>query len=294
MVAAGKSNGHHRGNTDLGTGDTMAVENSLIDDADREKITTEMNRLDFKGDAVLAVQHFAFLVPQGKRFTSEDVEACFLAMDFHVDHVVGVCSQAKTRGIIHWDRAFVQKTASSAYYMGRDVRMEYAQKLRANQAQPEPELRGVSQDLQNRAASMPQGDERVFLDETILCLKIAAYRAAIVMGWNLAYDHLRRFVIAHKLSDFNTVLTTKNRPKTQVKYAPAVTADDFPEKESFVLQIYHQAGIVTKNQMDILEPALKDRNLYAHPSSVQASAPIAAGHIDKLVRNIVTDPGFKI
>src|SRR5262249_6459010 len=48
---------------------------SLIDEADCQRIASEMNRLHFKGDALRALTHFAFLVPAGKRFTSEDVGA---------------------------------------------------------------------------------------------------------------------------------------------------------------------------------------------------------------------------
>jgi hypothetical protein len=38
--------------------------------------------------------------------------------------------------------------------------------------------------------------ERLFLTEAISCLRAKAFRATIVMTWNLAYDHLLNWIAA--------------------------------------------------------------------------------------------------
>lgn len=43
--------------------------------------------------------------------------------------------------------------------------------------------------------------------ETIACIESGAYRAAVVMGWNLAYDYLRQWVFDNHLAPFNAALT---------------------------------------------------------------------------------------
>src|SRR5438132_1603016 len=54
---------------------------------------------------------------------------------------------------------------------------------------------GVSAKLRNLPARVALNDtQRHLLDETIRCLECAAYRAAAVMGWNLAYDYIRRWL----------------------------------------------------------------------------------------------------
>jgi hypothetical protein len=50
----------------------------------------------------------------------------------------------------------------------------------------------VSKLLADLPAKIPDLVERVFLSETIRCYRAQAYRATIVMAWNLAFDHLLR------------------------------------------------------------------------------------------------------
>jgi hypothetical protein len=44
--------------------------------------------------------------------------------------------------------------------------------------------------LTNLPQLVPNLVERAYLDEALICFRHAAFRAAIVMAWNLAYDHL--------------------------------------------------------------------------------------------------------
>ncbi len=52
-------------------------------------------------------------------------------------------------------------------------------------------------------SSVPDVAEREYLDEALKCYKAGALRAAIVMCWNLAYDHLLTYVLERRLTDFN-------------------------------------------------------------------------------------------
>jgi hypothetical protein len=47
--------------------------------------------------------------------------------------------------------------------------------------------------------------ERAFLAEALICYRNRAFRAAIVMAWNLAYDHLLDWILSHqtRLATFN-------------------------------------------------------------------------------------------
>src|SRR5271163_4586472 len=54
----------------------------------------------------------------------------------------------------------------------------------------------VSKVLTDLPSVLPNLVERAFLEEAINCYKARAYRATIVMTWNLTYDHLTRWIFA--------------------------------------------------------------------------------------------------
>jgi hypothetical protein len=270
----------------------MSTESPLLDAATRQQIVDEMR--EFRGDDLSAVRHFAFLVSPDLPFSIRDVEDVLNALAFPtlpvLSHLMG----------LELEKILISKPYSGPgrshgyeYRMARDARQAYANELRQRETPSEPEKQVVSEQLKLLAAAVGNTNEKVFLEETLLCLEVGAYRAAIVMGWNLAFDHLRRFVFVHKLTEFNSILTTQVRKKKST-YGPVVKIEDFPEGEFFTLEVCREAGILLKPHFTILDNALKDRNLFAHPSQVQASPAIAAGHIDKLVRNIVADARFAI
>jgi hypothetical protein len=130
--------------------------------------------------------------------------------------------------------------------------------------------------------------EKVFLEEAITCFRHGAFRAAIVMTWNLAYNHLCKVILndGKLLADFNTQL-----PKSFAKKAhlsPISKREDFEElKESEALQIAKSAGIITDNLHKILKEKLDRRNMAAHPSTVVISKLQAEDFIHDLVVNVL-------
>jgi len=87
------------------------------------------------------------------------------------------------------------------------------------------------------SAKMPDSAERSFLDEAVICFRYKAFRAAIVMTWNLSYDHLCEYVLndSTRLTDFNAQLPKSFR---SARISIVKKRDDFAElKESEVLQV---------------------------------------------------------
>lgn len=143
----------------------------------------------------------------------------------------------------------------------------------------------IHQDLQALSAKIPDVNERQFLNETIICLKNGAPRAAIVMGWNLAYDHLCNFIVAKHLADFNTALPLrfpKNPPKALTK------REDFAElKESEVLDVARLGSITSDNLHKLLKEKLVKRNTAAHPNELEFTILSAEAFVNELVNNVV-------
>jgi hypothetical protein len=127
------------------------------------------------------------------------------------------------------------------------------------------------------------------LDESLKCYKAGAFRAAIVMCWNLAYDHLLSYVLHHRLADFNSQWPISFPKKhAQSRISAIAIRDDFSElKESEVLMVCKSAAIISGDVYKILHEKLDRRNSAAHPSGVRIEQLQAESFIDDIVKNVV-------
>jgi hypothetical protein len=147
----------------------------------------------------------------------------------------------------------------------------------------------VTKLLADLPQQVPDLAQRTFLDEALTCFQHGAFRAAMVMAWNLAYHHLCDFVLKKKLAEFNQRWPLnyaghhKNAPKQIAKM------EDFADelKESEVIAICASARIVTGDMQKVLNVGLQRRNTAAHPSSATITPLQAEAHIEDLVLNFV-------
>jgi hypothetical protein len=128
--------------------------------------------------------------------------------------------------------------------------------------------------------------ERQFMQETLICYRNGAFRASIVMAWNLAYDHLLNWVLSDsaRLNGFNLGIGKRCPKKSLV----ITSREDFEElKEDEVIDIASGLPGVTSNMKKLLKEKLGRRNTYAHPSTLVVSKPQVDDMITDLVQNIV-------
>jgi hypothetical protein len=131
---------------------------------------------------------------------------------------------------------------------------------------------------------IPDLTERAYLEEALICFKNRAFRAAVVMAWNLAFDHLCQVVVKNHLHDFNTQLA-KSFPKENLTVSKR---DDLNElKESQVLQVCRSANITSNSLHKVLKEKLDRRNVAAHPSGVTIFETTAEEVIKDLIENVV-------
>jgi hypothetical protein len=132
---------------------------------------------------------------------------------------------------------------------------------------------------------IPNLAERAYLEEAVICFRHGAFRGAIIMAWNLAYDHLCQIVLSKHLNAFNTQLA-----QTFTKQKPSLVAkrEDFSDwKESQVVHICYAGGVITKPMYKILNEKLDRRNMFAHPSGVVLHPNTAEEFIIDLIENVV-------
>ena len=169
------------------------------------------------------------------------------------------------------------------YKLARSIRTELDNKYGIH-----PSIQAVSKLLTDLPDKVPDVAEKVFLSEAIDCYRVRAYRACIVMTWNLAFDHLLRWILKDpvRLAAFNAAI-----PKKYPKRASVVMKgyDDFADefKEFEIIEVCNTAQTVNGNIVKILKEKLVKRNLAAHPSSVVVIQPQADDVVTDLVNNVV-------
>lgn len=142
--------------------------------------------------------------------------------------------------------------------------------------------------LSDLPTKIPNVAERDFLNEALICYRHGAFRAAIVMCWNLAYDHLLDYVLTKHLPAFNTRLPIRCSHLAKKGITSVTTRDDFSEiKESEVIDICRSANIITADVYKILDAKLGRRNSAAHPNTIKFLQPQADDFISDLVNNVV-------
>jgi len=171
--------------------------------------------------------------------------------------------------------------ANGGYKLQRHMREALSRKLGAEKvmAQTSATLRGLEHKL-------PEGADKDFLKEAVDCFEARANRAAIVMVWILAIDHLFSYILAHKLAEFNAVLA-QNKDKS-VKVRVIMQRDDFTEmKESKFIEFCRTAKIINNDVRKILNQKLETRNSCAHPSGVTIGKTKVVEFVEDLVDNVV-------
>ncbi len=145
----------------------------------------------------------------------------------------------------------------------------------------------VAKLLSDLPSKVPGIEERVFLEEVIRCLKVRAFRATVVMAWNLAFDHLLRWLLAdtQRLATFNARIPVKYPKKPPIVISKF---EDFEElKEREVMEVCNSASLLSSGIFKILKEKLDRRNTAGHPSAVDVLQYQAEDTIQDMVNNVV-------
>jgi len=173
---------------------------------------------------------------------------------------------------------------------GSAYKLEHKIREQLNAAYGTPVLTvKVTSLLTDLADTIPDMAERAYYQEALICYTHGSLRGAVVMTWNIAFSHLCTHVLTKRLADFNArwLLSMpgmhKNGP-VEIK-----VFDDFNEelKESEVLKICSDAGILTKHMYNIMHASLGKRNAAAHPNAVVIDQLQTDAFISDLITNVV-------
>jgi hypothetical protein len=148
----------------------------------------------------------------------------------------------------------------------------------------------LSKLLEDLPGKISDEAEKLFLSEAIICYHHRAFRAAIVMVWNLTYDHLLNWILkdAGRIAAFQAKVEARVGPRKAANVNIAKREDFEDLKESETLDICGASGLfASDNTKKLLEIQLTKRNMAAHPSLVVMGAPQAEDTISSLINNVV-------
>jgi hypothetical protein len=169
------------------------------------------------------------------------------------------------------------------YKLARQARTDLDKKYGAHHSVVQ-----VNKILTELPAKVPNVAEREFLAEALKCYRIEAYRACIVMSWNLAYSHLLDWILKDqtRLDRFNAAISKRYQKMSTLKITKY---DEFLDelKESQVIEICNTASLFNSNIFKILREKLDKRNIAAHPSSVMVVQSQTDDVVTDLINNVV-------
>jgi hypothetical protein len=218
-------------------------------------------------------------VEQGESVAStRAISDCYDACDLAVPSWL---ASNMSKGLSGRAKRFVKR--DGGYRLEQRRRSELAGLLGGN----EPALQ-IGAALSRLETRVPAGPKRDFLHETINCFGVAAYRASVVMCWNLALHHLQDYVLSDnaRLATFNSALG--NNKDGRVKIKVISKQDDFTEMpESKFLLFCREAKLITSTIYKKFEVRLDERNSAAHPSGVTITPKAAEAYIEDMVENVL-------
>ena len=158
----------------------------------------------------------------------------------------------------------------------------------AKQLGAETHVVQVPPELQSLEDKLPDGVGKAWFKEAMDCYGVEAYRAALIMTWIFALDHLFNYIIKHKLSEFNATLTAHPDQRAAKKVGQVVVRDDFgPLGEEMLLDICKTAKIISADVRRIMGVVLGARNSAAHPSGITITRAKFVTFAEDLVLNVV-------
>ncbi len=141
--------------------------------------------------------------------------------------------------------------------------------------------------------------QKALLKETKLCLETQANRAAIVMGWNFAFDYMRNWVYENKLRSFNIMLRKEYRTKpnssgsTKPLYETIKEYHDFYSgslSERVIIDTFFHCKLINGKLRDKLREHLRTRNNYAHATQLDPTTEQANSFVSDLCDIISSSP----
>lgn len=213
-----------------------------------------------------------------QQFTTTDIRRCYEALHLEVPNIADILARLAEK------KPKVMLRTGNQYKLEMRVRQELDAK-HGNR----PISIAVEKSLAELPARLADETKRKYLVEALNCYKSQCFRAAILMSWNLAYDHLLQWLLADttRTAKFNTKLPAKPPFSTGLVIAQRGDFEWLRELEVIEICGNKNVALISDNLKKILEQNLDWRNMSSHPATIEVTQVNAEHVISSLVENVV-------
>jgi len=228
------------------------------------------------------LEYFVYFLTVEKQFGTTQATAvrnCFLLSDITPYSNISQYLNQKTKGTNKQPPKFIR--IKDGYQLHRNLRNLIEISINRNPLKVQ-----VNKDLRQLLTFIENPNENEFLKEAIDCFEISAYRASIVMVWNMTVDHIFNYILKNKIIAFNAALALNTDKR--IKITAVNDRDDFNEiPENKFIEFCRTAKIISNDIRKILDTKLGIRNTYAHPSNLIINESKAIEFIEDLINNVI-------
>ena len=127
-------------------------------------------------------------------------------------------------------------------------------------------------------------DERNYLNEALICLKVGALRATVVFAWVAAIRNLQTKCFAKGIEVLNDAIQSHD---SKAKVVSSI--EDFSYiKDSTVIFVCQDLRIFDKSQKDTVQEALNLRNRCGHPGKYSPKEKKVSSYLEDIISIIFT------
>ena len=235
--------------------------------------TTNFDTLSQK-EQITKLAYFYCLVNNVEEFTTKNIREEFLKQKLMIPSGISSIIPSLTRL-----KPIVFLKSKNGYTLHRNLKKELD--LIYNNDKHEVE---ISQKLRDLLSKVKSNEQQKFLDETIKCFEVKAYRASIIMIWLLSIDVLYEYIINFNLVLFNNAIQLHGK----YKKITITKKEDFSDiKESDFIELLRVSKLISNDIRKILDEKLGIRNSSAHPNSISFDELKTMAYLKDLIINVI-------
>ncbi len=246
---------------------------------ERPSISKFMGSLGVKSHAnkVLAIGYYLETYAGMDSFTVADIRKSYLAAKL----TPSVNISAELR--IDAERNLVIPLGHGRYTLTQDG-LEYIKADIPVEGEAEKIQKEISAKLCADVLKIVDKDEREYIEEALRCLRVEAYRGAVLMGWAATMSNIHRKIEEAGLGQFN-----KECKEFIKKPRPVRLRSDLQYyRDTDILLAAERMGLFDRNVRAALERHLDLRNDCGHPGQVNPQIHVVNAFFEEIIQYVLS------
>jgi hypothetical protein len=233
-------------------------------------------RLKSQADKVLAIGYYLETFRGAASFAVADIRKGYLTAK------LAPSANISTELRINAKRNFAIPLGHGRYTLTQDG-VEYVMAKVPAEGEPERIGEDISAKLRTDVLKIVDEDEREYIEEALKCLRVEAYRGAVLMGWAATMSNIHRKIDEAGLGKFN-----KKCKEFMKKPRPVRQRSDLQYyRDSDILLAAEGMGLFDRNVRAALKRHLDLRNDCGHPGQVNPQIHVVNAFFEEIIQYVL-------